>query len=78
MRAAPKRFWSEVLLAAASGMLGLITLVWRDWLEAVFGIDPDGHNGLVEWLIVLGLLAAAVTLAALARVEWRRADAGRV
>src|SRR3954452_1069533 len=24
-----------------AGVLGLLTLVWRDWLEAVFGWDPD-------------------------------------
>lgn len=67
------RFWLEVLLAAANGLLGLITLVWRDWIEAAFGWDPDHHGGSLEWLIVVGLLAAALLLGAVARAEWGRA-----
>jgi hypothetical protein len=67
------RFWLELLLASAIGLLGLVTLVWRDWIEAVFGFDPDRHSGSVEWLIVFGLLAAASTLGVAARAEWRRA-----
>jgi len=66
------RFWGEVVLAAASGCLFVLTLVWKDWLEAL-GWEPDGGNGAVEWLIAAALLAAAFVLGALARREWRRA-----
>jgi hypothetical protein len=68
----PTSFWIESALAAASGMLGLLTLVWRDWIEGVFGWDPDHHNGSLEWLLVAALLLAALTLGALARRGWRR------
>jgi hypothetical protein len=78
MRAVPGRFWPEVPLAAASGMPGLIATVRADWLEAVFGIDPDGHGGSLEWLAVLGLVTAAVTIAAVPGADWRHADAGRL
>jgi hypothetical protein len=67
------RFWLEAVLSSASGLLGILTLVWRDWIEAVFRFDPDHHSGGVEWLIVLGLLAVAATTALLARIEWGRA-----
>jgi hypothetical protein len=59
------RFWFEAVLAAVSGLLGLITLVWRDWIEIVFGVDP-------EWVIVFVLLLIAVVAGALARAEWGR------
>ena len=67
------RFWLEVLLAVASGLLGLVALVWPDWIEAVFGFDPDHDTGSLEWLIVVGLLTAALILGVVARAEWRRA-----
>jgi apolipoprotein N-acyltransferase len=66
------RFWAESVAAGAFAFFFLITLVWHDWLEIVFGIDPDHGNGAVEWLIVgvSGVLALACFL--LARGEWRR------
>ncbi len=66
------RFWLESSIASLSGVLGLVTLFWRDWIEAITGFDPDHHNGSVEWLIVAVLLAIAVSLGAFARVEWHR------
>jgi hypothetical protein len=68
----PKRFWVEVVLASLSGFLFLLTLIWRDWIEGVFGVDPDHHNGSLEWLIVGVMLLAAISFGALARTEWRR------
>jgi hypothetical protein len=61
----------ETTLAALSGVLGVLTLFWRDWLE-VTGWDPDRHNGSAEWLIAVLLIAVAVTLGAMARRERRR------
>ena len=65
-------FWWEAVLAGAAGLLAAITLAWHDWLEIVFGADPDHGNGAVEWLIVAGAVATAVTLGMLARRELRR------
>ena len=70
------RFWIESIVGGAAGLLALLTLFWRDWLEAVFGWDPDHHNGSAEWLIVIGLAAIAVVLGGLARWERRRPLAG--
>ena len=66
------RFWLEVCLSALCGLLGLLTVFWRDWIEALTGFDPDRHDGSVEWMIVAGLLLASVGLSVVARVEWRR------
>jgi hypothetical protein len=68
------RFWLESVLGSATGILAIITLFWHDWIEAVFGIDPDSGNGSAEWLAVSILLFLAVLLAAGARREWRRAQ----
>jgi hypothetical protein len=66
------RFWVDVIFASLTGFLGLITLIWPDWIELVFGWDPDQHDGSVEWLIVAGAFLVAATASALAVVEWRR------
>ena len=68
------RFWIELVCAASSAVLAAITLAWPDWIEGVFGgLNPDGGDGSLEWLLVAALLAVAVASAVLARAEWRRA-----
>ena len=64
------RFWFEVMLAGAAFLAAMITLVWNDWIEAVFGIDPDHHSGSAEWMVVAGCLVLAVASSVLARREW--------
>jgi hypothetical protein len=66
------RFWLEAALASLAGTLAASTLLWRDWLEALTGFDPDRGNGSVEWAIVAGLLLACAGAAVAARREWRR------
>lgn len=70
-RRLPTRFWIETVLAAITGALSVLTLLWRDWLE-VWGVDLDHHDGSVEWLIVAALFAVSAALAVSARREWRR------
>lgn len=67
------RFWLETAMGAITGILFLITLVWRDWIEIIFGLDPDSGNGSLEWLIVVGLAVITIGLFSLAGYEWRRA-----
>jgi len=69
------RFWLETGMAIVTGILFVITLVRRDWIEAIFNIDPDQGNGSLEWLIVGALLVVTIALFALASYEWRRARA---
>jgi hypothetical protein len=68
------RFWIEAPLGCLTTLLFLITIVRRDWIEAVFGIDPDQGSGALEWLIVGALFVMAVTSVALAGTEWWRAQ----
>jgi hypothetical protein len=67
------RFWIEAALALLTAGLLMLTLILREWIELLFGVDPDGGDGSLEWVIVAALLAATVVLAWLAHVEWRRA-----
>jgi undecaprenyl pyrophosphate phosphatase UppP len=67
------RFWVESVFASVTGVLAVVTVFWHDWIEAVFGVDPDHGNGSAEWLVVLTLAVVTVALAVLARHEWRRA-----
>ena len=67
-----RRFWAESVAAGLFTFLFLITLVWHDWLEIVFDVDPDHGNGAVEWLIVGMSAVLALGCSLLARSEWRR------
>jgi hypothetical protein len=70
-----RRFWVETALAATTAFLAVLTLISREWIELIFGVDPDHGSGSLEWLIVAGALVACVLFSALARAEWRRANA---
>ena len=72
-----KRFWVEAALGWLSLSLAVVTLVWHDWIELVFGFDPDQGNGALEWMISALSAVGAVSFAVLARVEWRLAAAAR-
>lgn len=69
------RFWLETMLASVSGFLVLMTVFWRDWIEALTGFDPDRHSGSVEWAIVAALLTIGVSAGVAARAEWFRSSA---
>ena len=62
-------------IEAVVSALGIVTLVltlfWKDWIEAIFGVDPDRHNGFVEWVIAGVALALSVICAARARANRR-------
>jgi hypothetical protein len=65
----------ETAIAAVAGVLGILTIFWHDWIEALTGWDPDHHNGGFEWIIIVGLLAVAVVVGALARRDRRTSAA---
>ena len=75
-RSLRSRFWAESLLALTTAILTALTLLDPEWIEAVFGVEPDAGSGALEWAIVAVSLVATLGFAALARAEWRRAAAG--
>ena len=68
-----RRFWAEMGLGLASAVFVLLTLLWKDWVEIVFKVDPDHHSGSLEWTIVAVAVAVTVAALAAARFEWRKA-----
>lgn len=54
-----------------AGILGILTIFWHDWIEALTGWDPDQHNGSVEWIVVIGLLALSAAMGLVARRHWK-------
>ncbi|MGY1703309.1 hypothetical protein ACI79C_01955 [Geodermatophilus sp. SYSU D00697] len=69
------RFWVEVVLAVTAAALAVVSLIWHDWIEILFEVEPDGGSGELEWLLTAALAVLAVGFALAARVEFRRAAA---
>jgi hypothetical protein len=68
-----RRFWLEGALAVLSGVLLVLTLVTREWIELIFGVDPDHGSGALEAAVVGALLATTAVLFVVARREYLRA-----
>ncbi len=62
----------ETAFSVLTGVLAILTVFWRDWIEAFTGWDPDNHNGSFEALIVVGLAVTSLALGLTARRTWTR------
>ncbi len=62
----------EFSLAILTGAAGIVTLFWRDWIEALTGWSPDGHNGGFELGLIAVLFIASLASAVLGRMTYRR------
>ena len=72
MGQARKRLRLDVGLAILSVLLFVATPLWPEWIEIVFGVDPDYGNGSIEWLIMELAAISAVAAIFLARADGRR------
>lgn len=72
MREVRQRFWIEIGLAVCAALLFVLTLITREWVEIIFGVDPDGGSGALEWALALGVGAVALVSGVIASVEYRR------
>lgn len=68
-----RRFWIEAVTGGVCLLLLLVTLFWHDWIELVFGTEPDQGSGALEWTLVLLVACVGVICSALAGLEWRAA-----
>lgn len=66
------RFYVEAAMALVFASLCLLTIISPQWIEAVFGVDPDLGLGGAEWAAVVCTGAAAAAFSGLARAEWRQ------
>jgi hypothetical protein len=71
-RSITARFLIEIVLAACSAVATGLSIVWPQWIEAVFEEAPDAGDGSAERLIAVVFLAAMIIFSWLARREWRR------
>ena len=62
-------FYPEAILGIITGVMFVVTLFNRQWIETIFNVDPDQGSGSLELLIVGGLLVVTIALAALARLR---------
>ena len=62
------RMTIEGLLGLASLALAVLTVVNKEWIEGLTGLEPDAGSGALEWGIVIAFGLAAVLLG---RMAWR-------
>jgi hypothetical protein len=63
-----RRIAVELVLGLISLALCILTLVNKEWIEELTGLEPDAGSGALEWAIVFGCGAAAILLGGFA---WR-------
>jgi len=71
LRRSKVRAQLETAVALLAVILGILSIFWHDWIEALTGWDPDQHNGTAEWIVVAGLLAVSAAIGLVARRHWR-------
>ena len=69
----PMRFWLEMVLGGFSALVFAATLVWPNWIERLFEVEPDGGGGSAEWGWAIAFAVAALLLFADAGRTWWRA-----
>lgn len=72
MRTVRIRIGIEIALAVLTAGLAVLTLISREWIELIFGVDPDNGSGALEWAIIVALVVVSVALALIARWDRRR------
>ena len=66
--------WTLVAAALCAAGAVLLAALPMDWIEEVFGVEPDGGNGLLEFVPIVVLAVAAVVLCLRVARARRRPD----
>jgi cell shape-determining protein MreD len=61
-----RRYRLQMVLAAASVILMIVTAVLPMWIEQLTGLEPDGGSGELEWLFALVPGALSIVFGVLA------------
>jgi hypothetical protein len=64
------RYWIECAFAGLSACLLILTVAVPEWIELIFGVDPDGGNGSLEIAILSACLIITIVASLAARREW--------
>jgi hypothetical protein len=56
------RFLLLMVLGSAAAILSIVSLIFRDWIEGAFGVDPDYHSGSLEMTLIAVLVGVCATL----------------
>jgi hypothetical protein len=71
-RRSPLRLWLGAACGAMSAVLFAMTLVWPDWIERIFEVEPDGGSGATEWGWAIAFGVVALVCLGDAGLAWRR------
>jgi hypothetical protein len=72
------RRWISGAFAVISAALLVLTLVWPQWIEGIFGAEPDSGDGAFELMIVIGFAVVAAAFSTDVIVALRRARVRRL
>ena len=61
------RFWIDTGLGLISAVALVMTVTMPDWIERIFGLEPDRGDGSTEWGLAISLAVATVVFFADAR-----------
>lgn len=66
------RFSMEAALAILALALFVLTLLLPEWIELLWGVNPDGGSGALEWGIAALCLGLFLMFSALGHAKWKR------
>jgi uncharacterized membrane protein YidH (DUF202 family) len=66
------RAWAETVLAMVAALVGILTLAYPTWFEALFEASPDEGSGTFERIVAVVLIAGSIALSLVARRDFHR------
>ena len=55
----------QLLFAVIAGALTLLALIIPAWIESATSLEPDGGNGVLEWLLAVAFGAVSIVFGVL-------------